>query len=232
MKTTHQAALLFDAKAPSWESKYTAHGPLRFRIDVFSALLAGRVRPAGAVLDFGGGTGAIASALSLEGFRMTVCDLSAQMIAAGKQLHPGQSIDWRLLPQDWKRLPFADSSFAAIIASSVFEYLDGVENTLAECRRILEPGGKLFFSVPNPAHLSRKFERWLRPLAVLLLKIPGVARLPKIGNYLRYLEVSRARFSQAQWRQKAARAGFRPVAVHLEPAHLAANRALMYLAFE
>lgn len=228
----HPVARLFDAKAPSWENKYTAQGSLRFRIHVFSALLAGHVRPGSSVLDFGGGTGAIAGALSLEGFRMTVCDLSAQMIAAGKQLHSGQSIDWRLLPQDWKRLPFADSSFAAIIASSVFEYLDGVENTLAECRRVLEPGGKLFFSVPNPAHPSRKFERWLRPLAVLLLKIPGVAALPKIGNYLRYLEVSRARFSRAQWQQKAALAGFQPVPVHLEPAHLAANQALMYLAFE
>ncbi len=227
-----QAGLLFDAKAQSWESKYRPNGPLAFRVKVFAALLQGRVEPGAAVLDFGGGTGAIASALSRRGLRMTVCDVSEQMIETGKQLHPEAAIDWRPLPANWKRLPFADRSFAAIIASSVFEYLNGVENVLAECRRILQPGGKLFFSVPNPAHPSRKFERWLRPLAVLLLKIPGVARLPKIGNYLRYLEVSRARFSQAQWRQKAARAGFRPVAVQLEPAHLAANQALMYLAFE
>jgi ubiquinone/menaquinone biosynthesis C-methylase UbiE len=228
----HSAALLFNRKAQSWDDKYRSNGPLRFRIDVFSAFVAAHASPGAAVLDFGGGTGAIASALSRRGFRMTVCDVSEQMIQNGKQLHPEPTIDWRPLPANWKRLPFADHSFAAMIASSVFEYLDGVENVLAECRRILAPGGKFFFSVPNPAHRSRKFERWLRPLAVLLLKIPGAARLPKIGNYLRYLEVSRARFSQAQWRQKAARAGFRPVPVHLEPSHLAANQALMYLAFE
>jgi ubiquinone/menaquinone biosynthesis C-methylase UbiE len=229
---SHSVTLLFDRKAQSWDDKYRSNGPLRFRIDVFSALLAAQTPPGAAVLDFGGGTGAIASALSRRGFRMTVCDVSEQMIQNGKQLHPEAAIDWRSLPVDGKRLPFADHSFAAIIASSVFEYLDDVENILAECRRILEPGGKLFFSVPNPAHRSRQLERWLRPLAVFLLKIPFVAALPKIGNYLRYLVVSRSRFSRAEWRQKAARAGFRPVAVQLAPAHRAANQALMYLAFE
>jgi ubiquinone/menaquinone biosynthesis C-methylase UbiE len=232
MKTTHSAGLLFDAKAQSWESKYRPHGPLAFRIDVFSAMLAGRVPPGAAILDFGGGTGVISSALARRGFRMTVCDLSEQMLAAGKQIHAGEVIEWCLLPKGWKRLPFADSSFDAVLASSVFEYLDDIDGVLGECRRVLNPGGKLFFSIPNPAHLSRKIERCLRPLAVFALRIPLVGALPKVGNYLKYLEISRSRFSAAEWRQKAARAGWRPLAVELDPSHLAANPALLYLAFE
>jgi ubiquinone/menaquinone biosynthesis C-methylase UbiE len=232
MKTAPSAGLLFDSKAQSWESKYRPQGPLAFRIDVFSAMLAGQAPSGGAILDFGGGTGAIASALARSGFRLTVCDLSEQMIAAGKQLHAGEEITWRLLPRDWKRLPFAARSFDAVIASSVFEYLDDVDGVLTECRRVLNPGGKLFFSIPNPAHLSRKIERCLRPLAVFALRIPLVGALPKVGNYLKYLEISRSRFSAAEWRQKAARAGWRPLAVELDPSHLAANPALLYLAFE
>jgi ubiquinone/menaquinone biosynthesis C-methylase UbiE len=163
---------------------------------------------------------------------MTVCDLSEGMIAAGRQRYSQLPIDWRLLPSDWKRLPFADASYDAIIASSVFEYLDTVEGVLAECRRVLRPGGKLYFSVPNPAHWSRKVEAALRPLAVLALRFPWIAALPKIGEYLKYLKVSRARFSRMEWREKGLRAGLRPAEVRLDQSHLAANQALMYLAFD
>jgi len=232
MRHAQQVGQLFNAKALSWDAKYNPTGPLAFRVNVFSALLARQVKPGATVLDFGGGTGAIANALAMRGFQMTVCDLSEQMIASGRQLHSAQTIDWRVLPKDWKRLPFADGSFGAVIASSVFEYLDDTNLVLGECRRILQPGGKLIFSVPDPAHLSRTIEQFLRPLALLLLKIPFVARLPKIGNYLTYLKVSRARFSKARWRDKASRVGLRPVEVQLEKAQLAANKALMYLVFE
>jgi ubiquinone/menaquinone biosynthesis C-methylase UbiE len=232
VKSVPEVSLLFNAKARSWDSKYRDKGPLAYRVAVFSALLAGRVRPGAAVLDFGGGTGAIASALALQGFRMTVCDLAEQMIAAGKQRYSSQAIEWLLLPQEWKRLPFKDSAFDAVIASSVFEYLADVDNVFAECRRILRPGGTLLFSVPNPAHITRRLERFLRLPAVFAWRIPPVRALPKIGNYLRYLQVSRARFSEAQWRQKASRVGFHPVPIEMDAPELAANRALLYLAFD
>jgi SAM-dependent methyltransferase len=136
-----------------------------------------------------------------------------------------------LLPQAWKRLPFGDGSFDAVIASSVFEYLDNVEAVLAECRRVLRPSGHLIFSVPNPAHPSRQLERRLRPMAVIARKMPGVRALPKIGNYLSYLEVSRARFSEAEWRRKAAGAGLEPVAVDPGMPEFAAHPGMMYLVF-
>ena len=231
MKSTQEVALLFDAKAASWNSKYRVNGPLAYRAAAFGALLDGRTAPGAAVLDFGGGTGAIASFLEQRGFRPTVCDLSERMIATGKQLYPGQAIEWALLPQAWKRLPFADGSFDAVIASSVFEYLDNVESVLAECRRVLRPSGYLIFSGPNPAHPSRQLERGLRPAAVVARKIPGVRSLPKIGNYLSYLEVSRARYSETEWRLKAARAGFEAVAIDRGLPELAAHPGMMYLVF-
>jgi ubiquinone/menaquinone biosynthesis C-methylase UbiE len=232
MKNANEVALLFDAKARSWDSKYRDNGPLAYRAAAFSALLSGRVNSGAAVLDFGGGTGAISSALARQGFQMTVCDLSEGMLQAGKDLYSSQGIDWVLLPKEWRRLPFADRQFDAIMASSVFEYLDNAANVLAECGRVLRPGGKLVFSVPNPRDPIRRLERILRPLAILALKIPFVGSLPKIGNYLRYLQVSRARFSETQWQKKAARAGFRAVEIPCSMPEPRAHRGMMFLMFD
>jgi ubiquinone/menaquinone biosynthesis C-methylase UbiE len=232
VKSTHEVALLFDAKARSWDSKYRANGPLAYRAAAFSALLAGRVNAGSRVLDFGGGTGAISSALARQGFQMTVCDLSEGMLSAGKELYSSQGIDWVLLSKEWKRLPFADRQFDAVIASSVFEYLDNVEHVLAECGRVLRPRGKLIFSIPNPRHAMRHLEWILRSLAILALKIPFIRSLPKIGNYLRYLHVSRSRFSEAQWQKKAARAGFEPVEIPPSMPEPRAHRGMLFLVFD
>jgi ubiquinone/menaquinone biosynthesis C-methylase UbiE len=231
MTHAHQVRQLFNAKAQSWNGKYGPNGPLAYRAAAFSALLAGRVNSGSAVLDFGGGTGAISSALAWQGFQMTVCDLSEGMLAAGKKLYSSHGIDWVLLPKEWKRLPFADRQFDAVIASSVFEYLDNVENILAECGRVLRPPGKLIFSVPNPRHSMRRLERILRPLAILALKIPFLCSLPKIGNYLRYLQVSRNRLSEAEWQEKAAGAGFRAVEIPDSMPEPRAHRGMMFLMF-
>jgi ubiquinone/menaquinone biosynthesis C-methylase UbiE len=232
VKSAHEVALLFDAKAQSWDNKYRANGPLAYRAAAFSALLAGRVNSGASVLDFGGGTGAISSALASQGFPVTVCDLSEGMLTAGKELYSSQGIDWVLLRKEWDRLPFADRQFEAVIASSVFEYLDNVENVLAESARVLRPGGKLIFSVPNPRDPMRRLERVLRPLAILALKIPFVGSLPKIGNYLRYLQVSRARFSEVQWQKKASIAGFRPLGIPRSMPEPRAHRGMMFLMFD
>jgi SAM-dependent methyltransferase len=50
-----------------------------------------------------------------------------------------------------RAFPFADDSLAAIYSSHTFEHLhvDAAERALAECHRILMPGGVLRIAVPN-----------------------------------------------------------------------------------
>jgi 2-polyprenyl-3-methyl-5-hydroxy-6-metoxy-1,4-benzoquinol methylase len=223
---------LFNAKASSWETKYGPQGPLSHRIDIFGGLLAEQVQAGAAVLDFGCGTGTIARALVQRGFKLTACDVSEQMIVHGKGLCPGTDISWHCLPEGWRRFPFGDSSFDAIVASSVFEYLQGVDDVLTECSRILRVGGKLIISVPNPQHFSRKLEHAIGQVAELGCRMPGIRHLPKIGSYFVYLRVSRSRFSKHEWQQKALDAGLRPLDLERGKSNARATEPMMYLGFE
>src|SRR4051812_31870235 len=66
---------LFNGKAPTWNAKYKSDGPLAFRVAAFERFLLAQLPINSKVLDFGCGTGPIASALSASGFRVTACDI-------------------------------------------------------------------------------------------------------------------------------------------------------------
>jgi SAM-dependent methyltransferase len=49
-----------------------------------------------------------------------------------------------------ERLPFADSSFDAVVACLVFEHVDGVDAAIAEVARVLSAGGRFCFFLNHP----------------------------------------------------------------------------------
>src|SRR5262245_4234281 len=91
---------LFNAKAPTWNAKYRTDGPLAFRVAAFQRLLLAQLPINSKVLDLGCGSGAIASALAGNGFRVTACDIAEKMIEAGKQIYGQSRIEWCVLPPD------------------------------------------------------------------------------------------------------------------------------------
>jgi SAM-dependent methyltransferase len=49
---------------------------------------------------------------------------------------------------DFHRLPHCDASFDLVVHSDTLEHVDHPIHALAECRRVLKPGGALCFTIP------------------------------------------------------------------------------------
>jgi SAM-dependent methyltransferase len=60
---------------------------------------------------------------------------------------------------DIHNIPLADESIDGIICHSVLEHIENPQRAMAEMRRILKPGGKLFVYVPSiyPYHARKNF---------------------------------------------------------------------------
>lgn len=102
----------------------------------------GAVDTARACLDIGGGSGMTARLVSGVGTRLVVCmDISHEMLRHS----PVPAVQGDAL-----RLPFADASFDAIIAAAFLHHLPGREaEVLAECARVLQPGGVILGYDPS-----------------------------------------------------------------------------------
>lgn len=61
--------------------------------------------------------------------------------------------------EDALALSFADASLSAIVSNDVFEHVPDADRALAEAARVLEPGGRLLFSIPFVDDLDATVQR-------------------------------------------------------------------------
>lgn len=206
-----QARVLFDAKAETWSAKYQPHGRLAGRLTQFSDALSSHVQAIDHVLDLGCGTGELARATAKTGLRVTACDISAQMLRRAAERDQSGLVDWVRLDPGWRRLPFEASTFDAIMAASVLEYVADPFLVLRECARVLRPGAVLLCTVPDPRHPVRQLER-VAAAATGPTPFQVAARCPgRLGSYLTYLRISQHRYPAAWWHGVAEPAGLLPV---------------------
>jgi ubiquinone/menaquinone biosynthesis C-methylase UbiE len=142
------------------------------------------------------------------GYPVIACDFAEKMIDVARSSHTGTSVQWVCLQPDWEVLPFADSSFDGIVASSVFEYLLDVPRVAAELARVVRPGGSLLLTVPNPGNSVRELEAWLQSRLLHHRLPPLLCRVQRIDSYTTYLRLSRNRFAGEQWESLLTAAGF------------------------
>lgn len=83
--------------------------------------------------------------LVAAGYQVTGLDISLAALERARAHAPGTGVVAGAVDSS---LPFADASFDAVLSCEVIEHLLDVPRSLAEMRRILQPGGKLFLSTP------------------------------------------------------------------------------------
>ena len=96
------------------------------------------------VLDAGCGTGKVAALLAADGHAVTGLDFSATALALAGRRGP-----FPLTRASAAALPFADASFALVLSLDVLANLPpaALPGALADCRRVLVPGGRLVCNI-------------------------------------------------------------------------------------
>lgn len=112
--------------------------------------------PCQSILDAGCGLGQLATRLALSGHRLTLCDISAEMLDSAKRLMEGQRHDNEdILPTACHLLSlqemsqYQSSCFDVILCHAVLEWLADPETAIAEIATMLKPGGYLSLSFYN-----------------------------------------------------------------------------------
>lgn len=141
MMTRDRDVLAFHERSAGYEAGY--RGQLHTDIAIRSADLAlARCPSPDRVLDVGCGTGMLLRELArrLPGAaELTGVDAAAGMIEQAR----AKAADPRLtfVQGTAERLPFGDGSFDLVISTTSFDHWADQQAGLAECRRVLAPGG-------------------------------------------------------------------------------------------
>jgi ubiquinone/menaquinone biosynthesis C-methylase UbiE len=115
----------------------------------------------GRVLDWGAGWGQTSLLLRAHEVRVVAYDVENK--GAARDLLRGAGAPY--VVTSGPGLPFADAAFDAVLNCGVLEHVEDERATLAELRRVLRPGGRLFtYHLPNrhayTEWLGRRFGRF------------------------------------------------------------------------
>ena len=113
------------------------------------------------VLEVGCGAAVDLARFARGGAIATGVDLAPSAIALARQNFAQQGLSGELVVADGEALPFASGSFDVVYAHGVVQYTADDRRLVAECCRVLRPGGEAVFQVYN--RIS-----WLNALSKLM----------------------------------------------------------------
>lgn len=144
----------------------------------FMRRLTRPLAPGAAVLDLACGTGDLTKALSDKGYRVTGLDISAEMMAIGREKCRYLSPKPNFVHGSAEQIPFPDASFDAVTIAFGLRNFDHRAQCLAEIRRVLKPGGSLAvleFAVPRNRHWQKIYLFYFRRILPLIGRLAGSA---------------------------------------------------------
>jgi malonyl-CoA O-methyltransferase len=108
-------------------------------VELLYQKLSAYEKPPGALLDVGTGTGALAAEILRSDVDQTlvVMDIAHGMTLEAANRLPGVSA----CDGDARFLPFVDDSFATVVSSSVYQWVDCLPTAFNEVNRVLKAGG-------------------------------------------------------------------------------------------
>ena len=135
---------------------------------VLEAFDAVSVPAAARVLELGPGAGGVTVELARRGYHVVCIDPAEPMLRNTHERARAHGLADRVETRvgDAHALPFADASFAAVVAVGVLPWLERPAVALGEIRRVLVPGGHAVLTSDNRARLSFVLDPRLNPLAV------------------------------------------------------------------
>lgn len=143
----------YDVIADAWNITRTA-----LKSDTME-LFASLVRDGSSILDVGCGNGRLLDLLVHRSVQYTGVDVSARLVDIARLRYP--SMHHQFVVGDILALPFPDSSFDAIAAISVLHHIPSAafrQQAVAECYRVLKPGGLCFVTNWNQFQPSLIFK--------------------------------------------------------------------------
>ena len=138
------------------------------------------------VLEVGCGAGTDLARFAKGGAIVTGVDIAPSAVALAGQNFAQQGLQGEFREADGEHLPFPDASFDFVYAHGIVQYTADDQAAVAECRRVLVPGGTAVFQVYNRVS-------WLNALSKVM-KVPlehedaPVLRKYSIGEFKRLLE--------------------------------------------
>lgn len=111
------------------------------------------------VLDLGCGTGFFSRAFAMAGANVIAVDLGAELIAIAKKESVVKTIDYHVASADKVSFVQNNSVDQAVIVLAL-QNMENANGILAECTRVLRPGGKLHLVLNHPAFRVPQGSTW------------------------------------------------------------------------
>jgi SAM-dependent methyltransferase len=103
------------------------------------------------------------------------------------------------------RIPFRDASFATALANCALEHMPELDRVFAEVTRVLRPGGRFVFSVPNDRHNENL-------LVARVLDGCGLSGLAsRYRSWFKRMQVHHHMYSEEEWRRRCEAFGLRVI---------------------